>query len=229
MIKMDLLLAIVDDPATKEILQDQISISGMRVLFADPQVDDLPSLLQNSFSLILIDLSPEHNPKEVCLKAKQYSTAPVLVTMAEGGEASIPGCLATCASDCIIKPFRVSELQARIQALLARNEQQKSSEPILRCSKVVLDTARRKVFREGKEVKVTRTGYKLLVYFMQHQSKVISKEELLREVWGYPGEHAGNNLVESAIRRLRQDIEEDPKNPRCLHTIWGVGYRFEER
>jgi len=74
-----------------------------------------------------------------------------------------------------------------------------------------------------KEITVTRTGYRLLLYFLEHQSRVVTRDELLHEVWGYTRSGEDRNLVETAIRRLRKEIEDDPKNPECLHTIWGVG------
>lgn len=226
---MGLILGVTDDETTRRVLADAFDSPDYELILTDSKTSFLQILEQKPVTLVIIDADPDQDLDKLCHKIKPYCSAPVLFVVDENCDQTIPGTIKAGASDCIVKPLRVPELRARAQAAIYRNEPRDGYlQPVLRCGRLNLNLLTRRVFKDGKEVSVTATGYRLLVYLMQHQQKVVSKEELLREVWGYSGSMKEFNLVESAIKRLRKDIGDDPKKPDCLHTVWGSGYRFEE-
>lgn len=226
---MSLILGVVDDESTRQALKDAFNSPEYELILTDTNTSFLPMLEQEPVTLVIIDADPDQDIDQLCHQIRPYCAAPVLFLLSEDCERSIPETIKAGASDCIVKPLRVPELRARAQAAIYRNEPRDGYlQPVLRCGRLNLNLLTRRVFKDGKEVSVTATGYRMLVYLMQHQQKVVSKEELLREVWGYSGSMKEFNLVESAIKRLRKDIGDDPKKPDCLHTVWGSGYRFEE-
>jgi DNA-binding response OmpR family regulator len=92
-----------------------------------------------------------------------------------------------------------------------------------------LDPRAREVTLDGTPLSITAMGYQILEYLMTHAGEVVSKEDLLREVWAYPDPVGGKNMVEAAIKRLRHELHDDPREPRFIKTVWGVGYRFGDR
>jgi DNA-binding response OmpR family regulator len=226
---MSLILGIVEDRTTREILQRAISDLGFEFISTTFASSDLPEKLKLPISMVLVETRRGQDFRDQCKHFKPICSAPVMVLISRGDEESITDYKQLGVADCIFKPLRVSELKARIQMILATNHPANGHEQErLQCHRLEVDLVKRRVYKDGKEITVTRTGYRLLVYFLEHQSRVVTRDELLHEVWGYTRSGEDRNLVETAIRRLRKEIEDDPKNPECLHTIWGVGYRFEK-
>lgn len=227
---MGLILGVVDDESTRRVLAEAFDSPDYELILTDSKASLLQIAEQQPVSLIIIDADPDQDLDKLCHQIRPYCTAPMLFLVSEDCEQSIPDTIKAGASDCIVKPLRVAELRARAQAAVYRSDLQDGNlQPVLRCGRLNVNLLTRRVFKDGNEISVTATGYRMLVYLMQHQQKVVSKEELLREVWGYHGSMKEFNLVESAIKRLRRDIGDDPKKPDCLHTVWGMGYRFEEQ
>lgn len=226
---MGLILGIVDDEKTKETLQRAVNDLGFKFSSSGSSSPDLPEKIKIPLSLVLVDTQADQVFIDLCRQYKPVCASQVIVLISRGDEKSIVEYRSMGVADCIVKPLRIPELKARIKTVLAINDAG-NGRPAeeLQCGRLQVDLARRRTFKDGMEIAVTRTGYRLLVYFLQHKSEVVTREELLREVWGYTRSGEDRNLVETAIRRLRKVIEDDPRNPECLHTIWGVGYRFED-
>jgi DNA-binding response OmpR family regulator len=129
--------------------------------------------------------------------------------------------------DHIIKPFHPRELMAPFQNAL-KHPGSLPSPPANRLvyQDLALELRGRQVIRNGKAIKISPTEVRLLIYLMQHPGEVVSKVDLLRHVWGHLEICGDLNLVETAVKRLRQKIEADPKNPNIIQTTWGSGYRF---
>ena len=135
------------------------------------------------------------------------------------------------ADDYITKPFNILEVKARIKAIMRRNHQKPIADTKEKSTKIVagdlrLDTEGRRVFIKGKEINVTAKEFDLLELLVTNPNKVYSRENLLNIVWGY--EYPGDvRTVDVHIRRLREKIEENPSEPKYVHTKWGVGYYFK--
>lgn len=224
---MNLVLGVTEDAKTRLALQRACDDLDLRFTFIDPAAFDTGQTLEPAYSLILLDTQSKRDYRELCGQLKAACSSPVVALIANGREKLMIDLRQMGVTDCIVKPLRHQELKARIQAALATGNPD-AAQSNLKCGRLEVDLLKRRVYKDGREITVTRTIYRLLVYFLQHKSRVVTHEELLREVWDYDSSADDRNLVETAVRRLRMQIEDDPRNPQCLHTIWGVGYRFEE-
>ena len=133
------------------------------------------------------------------------------------------------ADDYLAKPFSMLELVARVRAMFRRIEQLRASPPILagtRFGDFHLDARRRELLRGSEPVALTLREFSLLSFLARNPGRAFSRQELLREVWG-EGFDGYEHTVNSHINRLRSKIEEDPRDPRLIATVWGLGYRFE--
>lgn len=226
---MSLILGVVDDESTARLLKVIGESQECEIIVTDSDSPQFPNPTNEPISLVIFDLNPERDIYKVCHRFKPAATTPTLVILNEESSKRIPELMKAGATDCVIKPLRVAELTARIQSILERAHKSDFTQlPIFRCKHLTVNPVARKVYRDGNEIQVTPIDFRLLVFFMEHMGEVVTKEQLLREVWRHSGGFEDSNLVDSAIRRLRRDIGEDSENPECLHTVWGVGYRFEE-
>lgn len=187
-------------------------------------------LVKTPFSLILIDCS--HSPEEskiACQRIRHMTTLPIFLLTDPVESPVLLSYLSAGANDFIVKPYRPEELTARLLALLQRSHPQpvETTSQVLRYCDLVVDVCARRVLKNGREIELSPIGFRLLVYFLNHESELISKHQLLRDVWGYEYPTGDLNMVDSAIQRLRRDLGENPKMPEFIHTVWGNGYRFD--
>ena len=182
--------------------------------------------------LVVLDLGlPGLDGLEVCRRiraAPRY--IPILMLTARSGDADRVLGLELGADDYLTKPFNVMELVARAKAIvrrmegLARNDQQ----PAVARGRLSIDPASRRATLDGAALTLTVKEFDLLLHFARNPGRVFSREQLLDAVWG--GAHAGySHTVNSHINRLRAKVERDPANPAMIETVWGVGYRFDEK
>jgi two-component system response regulator VicR len=132
------------------------------------------------------------------------------------------------ADDYLTKPYRLRELLARIRALMRRayGELSSTEADLLYVGDLVLDRARARVTRGGRTINLTPTEFRLLVFFAQHPGQVLSRNQLMENVWGYSADYYDEKTVNVHIRRLREKIELDPSSPELLLTVPGLGYRL---
>jgi len=182
------------------------------------------------YDLIVLDVMlPKLDGLEVCQRIREFSSAPIIMVTAKSEDMDKILGLEYGADDYITKPFNILELKARIKAILRRSVK-KVEEGAAAASAVVrglkIEKESRRVTINGEEVNLTAKEYDLLELFIENQGKVYSRENLLNTVWGYdyPGEI---RTVDVHVRRLREKIEEDPGDPKYIHTKWGVGYYFK--
>jgi DNA-binding response OmpR family regulator len=184
--------------------------------------------------LVILDLMlPQIDGLEVCrsLRSRQPCT-PILMLTAKTTELDRIVGLETGADDYVTKPFSVTEVVARVKALLRRVEALRAgSRPPaggrIRAGDVVIDLEKRTVTVTGAPVSLTAREFDLLAHFVRHPGRVYTRAELLDQVWGY-GHDGYEHTVNSHINRLRAKIEPDPAQPRHVLTVWGVGYKFAE-
>jgi DNA-binding response OmpR family regulator len=179
--------------------------------------------------LILLDLMlPEIDGYQVLqtLRGRGVKT-PVVILTARGEEADKVRGFRLDADQYVTKPFGVLELLERVRALLRRSAREGATNPaLLRFGDVAVDTASRMVTRNGVPCSLTPKAYELLLALARRGGAVVTRHELLKEVWGYSA-FVTTRTVDSHVAELRRKIEADPANPHHVKTVWKVGYRFE--
>ncbi len=186
---------------------------------------------QNDYDMILLDIMlPKLTGLEVCQQIREFSDVPIIMLTAKGEDMDKILGLEYGADDYITKPFNILEVKARIKAIMRRDSKKKEKPAPVRkitAGDLSLDSDSRRVFVAGREVNLTAKEFDVLELLIYNPAKVYSRENLLKTVWGseYPGDV---RTVDVHIRRLREKIEEDPGEPRYIHTKWGVGYFFQE-
>lgn len=227
--------------ATKKVLlvdDEKLIVKGIRFSLEqdDMQVDcaydgeeALEYAKNNKYDIILLDVMlPKLNGFEVCQQIREFSNVPIIMLTAKGDDMDKILGLEYGADDYITKPFNILEVKARMKAILRRMEPKKATAEApreIQSGEVRLECAGRRCFIKGKEVGLTAKEFEVLEFLMMNPDKVYSREELLKTVWGaeYPGDV---RTVDVHIRRLREKVENNPGEPKYVHTKWGVGYYF---
>jgi len=183
-----------------------------------------------NYSLIVLDVMlPKLDGLEVCQQVREFSSVPIIMLTAKGEDMDKIMGLELGADDYITKPFNIVELKARIKAILRRSvkkvEFKEQKREVLKSGELELEYESRRVLISGKEVNLTAKEFNLLELLMESPGKVYSRETLLKLVWGndYPGDA---RTVDVHVRRLREKVEKEPKEPKYILTKWGVGYNF---
>ncbi|MDE6015866.1 MAG: response regulator transcription factor [Acetatifactor sp.] len=183
----------------------------------------------NRYDIILLDVMlPKLTGFEVCQQIREFSNVPIIMLTAKGDDMDKILGLEYGADDYITKPFNILEVKARIKAIMRRVEPKTGSREAQRfveSGDMKLDCEGRRVYIEGREISLTAKEFEVLELLMFNPNKVYGREALLKLVWGadYPGDV---RTVDVHIRRLREKIEENPSEPKYVHTKWGVGYYF---
>lgn len=189
--------------------------------------------LNEEFDLIILDIMlPEVDGLEICRQLRQADQqTPVLMLTARNTETDRVIGLEMGSDDYLTKPFGIRELQARVKALLRRSRvsvREVEAHQLLSAGELKVDIDAHQVWSNNREIQLTSTEFDLLVYLMRHPGQVFSRTQLLNAVWGY--NHLGyEHTVNSHINRLRAKLESDPSQPIFVHTVWGVGYKFENK
>ncbi len=225
------LLLVEDDDAIAVALRLHLEDAGYRLHREADGRQAMAAIDRQRWDLVLLDLMlPGADGWEVCrhLRAR-HADVPVIMLSARSAEAHRVLGLELGADDYVAKPFSMLELVARIRALLRRIEQMRSTAGARQefsFGPFRLDTVRRELLREGTAVPLTLREFDLLHFLLKHPGRPFSRGELLQRVWG-AGFDGYEHTVNSHINRLRSRIEEDPRDPRRVVTVWGVGYRFD--
>ncbi|MGH9370023.1 MAG: response regulator transcription factor [Vicinamibacterales bacterium] len=219
------ILIIDDEPSLLFMLTDRLEAEGYRV---DSETDGESGLARASseaFDAIVLDgMLPGRDGYDVCQTLRERGVrAPVLMLSARGQVVDRIVGLKLGADDYLTKPFDVSELLARLQALLRRAPP--TERETFRFGEVTVDFRRAEVARDGVRVELTAREYTLLRYFIEHRGATISRNELLNQVWGYNAMPT-TRTVDVHVGLLRQKLEMHPRKPRHLLTVFGLGYKF---
>ncbi|EPH09407.1 response regulator transcription factor [Facklamia hominis] len=179
-------------------------------------------------SLVILDLMlPGMNGYEICKNIRIKSTIPILILSAKIDEFDKVKGLNLGADDYITKPFRPRELLARVNAQLRRSQVfNKGNLEIIDIENIRIYTKEYKVEKNGRDLDLSRNEFELLVFLSKNPRQVFSREQLYERIWGFDS-YGDLNTVTVTINRLRQKIEDNPKNPKYILTVWGVGYKFE--
>lgn len=194
----------------------------------------LDKIKNNKYDLILLDIMlPKLTGLEVCQQVREFSDVPIVMLTAKGDDMDKILGLEYGADDYITKPFNILEVKARIKAIMRRVESKRpgagEAEPkVIESGEMRLDCEGRRAYISDREIGLTAKEFEVLELLMKNPNKVYSRESLLQLVWGtdYPGDV---RTVDVHIRRLREKIEQNPSEPKYVHTKWGVGYYFLNR
>lgn len=185
-----------------------------------------------SFDIVLLDIMlPKLNGYEVMKKIRAISSVPIIIISAKNQDHEVIIGLDKGADDYLTKPFSPLELMARINVIIRRNfehEKDKHSLDVIKIRQLVLNRRECVVYKNDTKLELTGTEYKLLYYLMREPGRVFTKNQILSSVW-QEELHFDDNIVMVYISRLRDKIEDDPKNPVNIKTVRGLGYKFEKQ
>lgn len=222
------ILLVEDEKAIRDAVTAYLERENYWVTAVGDGQDALEEFQKHHFDLVILDLMLPRVPGErVCRVIRDTSDVPIIMLTAKGEvEDRIIG-LELGADDYLIKPFSPRELVARVRALLRRAHTE--AEPtleVLDFGDLVIDISGHKVLVEGKEVDLTASEFKLLTTLARYPGRVYTRMELVEKVLGYDFE-GYERTIDSHVKNLRAKLGDDPRNPRWLYTVHGVGYRFE--
>jgi DNA-binding response OmpR family regulator len=225
------LLLVEDDTAIAETLRLHLAQSGLSLEHRADGGSGLAAIRSGPWDLVLLDLMlPDADGLDLCRALRQAQPeVPVIMLSARATETQRVLGLELGADDYLAKPFSMLELVARVRALLRRVQrlQLAGAAPApRRFGPYRLDTVRRELQREGQRLPLPLRELDLLSFLVRHPAQAFSRTELLQQVWG-EGFDGYEHTVNSHINRLRSRIEDDPREPRRIVTVWGVGYRFD--
>jgi DNA-binding response OmpR family regulator len=221
------ILVIDDEPLITESLEYSLKQEGFQVVVAHDGHQALEVAREEAPDLIVLDIMlPGMDGWETCRRLRQESTVPIIMLTARGQEIDRVLGLEMGADDYLAKPFSFRELLARIRAVFRRMAFEETAEtPQIQIGDVHLDVAAHKVYKKKQELTLTKMEYDLLHVLMSHAGRVVSRADLLDQVWGV--EWLGDTrTLDVHIRWVREKVEEDPSQPRYVQTVRGVGYRF---
>jgi DNA-binding response OmpR family regulator len=233
-----------DEPVIRETVGFNLRREGLDVVFAEDGPSALQAILEQRPDVVVLDIMmPGMDGFEVSRRVRQESTVPILLLSARGEEIDRIVGLEMGADDFLVKPFAMRELVARVRAMLRRVrmtavpppvaderavESASTSPPngdVLRAGDVEIDVPRRRATVNGAEIELKPKEFDLFLYLARHPGIVLSRDALLREVWGY-NYPVDTRTVDVHVRWLRKKIEQDPSEPSRIETMRGLGYRF---
>ena len=224
---MTKILLVEDDGQIASYLGELLRAEGFDTQIAGSKKEASECLLIQAFDLVLLDVSlPDGNGFSICAEIKREYEIPVIFLTASGDEYSVVAGLDMGADDYIAKPFRPRELISRIRSVLRRC---KKKQRILSCGDLKVNVSSATVTKGEKELFLSALEYRLLLILLQNKGQILTRNQLLEEIWDASGEYVNDNTLSVYMKRLREKIEENPQSPRLLHTIRGIGYRMENR
>jgi two-component system response regulator ResD len=228
-----LVLVIEDDAMLSDVLRMYLENEGYRVMVTPDGLDGLTQALVSKPALVVLDVMlPRLDGWEVVRQLREVSQVPVILLTARGEEQDKLKGFDLGADDYLSKPFSMQEFLRRVRAVLKRTQGVLPSAPVqptpvdgvLTFPTLVIDNRRHRVERNGSQVALTPKEFELLWYLASRPGTVVRREELLQSVWGY-GLGEDDRTIHTHINRLRAKLE--GQEYRYIHTVWGIGYKFE--
>lgn len=231
---MERVLVVDDEERIRRLVRMYLERSSFVVDEAENGTEALAMALEKDYALIILDLMlPGMDGRDVCAELRQYKDTPIIMLTAAGEESNRVHGFELGADDYVVKPFSPRELVMRVKALLRRSSltAPEMAPPtlghLLTFPGLVINVDARKVLVEDREISLTPKEFELLLYLAQRPEKVFSREELLRDVWNYQF-FGDQRTVDTHVKRLREKLgRASDRVPQHIHTVWGVGYKFE--
>ena len=224
------ILLVEDNEELAAGIRHNLELEGYEVILAGDGPTGVELARSSSPDLLILDVMLPGIDGFQALKSLRDDgfEAPVLILTARGDEADKVRGFRLNADQYVTKPFGLLELLERVRSLLRKTATPRTGAPpaVLAFGDVTVDVRARKVLRDGEEVSLTPKAFKLLLALVAHEGEVVSRQDLLREVWGHQAAVV-TRTVDSHVSELRQKLEADPAHPEHIHTVWKIGYRFE--
>ncbi len=225
------ILVVDDDSEIRDVIHVYLRNEGYRVLEAEDGAQALALVSSEPVRLVILDvMMPNLDGIRTCLKIRETSKIPIIMLSAKEEDIDKITGLSTGADDYVTKPFSPLELLARVKAQLRRQsyaEESRAGESVIRIHDLTLDIAQHEVTVGGKPVSLTPREFAILQLLATHRGQVMHADQIYEKVWK---ERAGysDNTVMVHIRNLREKLEANPREPRYIKTVWGVGYKVEK-
>lgn len=225
---MSSILIVDDEPQILEILSSYLRKEGYHVLTASEGGEALEIAATYPLALMILDLMlPDKAGEEVCIEVRKSSRVPILMLTAKSGEADKIRGLEIGADDYLVKPFSPRELVARVRAILRRMGDYQSLSDLVEMGELTVSLGEKRIFLRGKAVEITPNEFRLLATLVRYPGRTWTRDELVEEVLGM--DFLGNDrTIDTHIKNLRQKIEDDPRQPVYIKTVYGLGYRFDD-
>ncbi|MGB7556607.1 MAG: response regulator transcription factor [Candidatus Korobacteraceae bacterium] len=224
---MDKILVIEDDLAVQRALRRTFESAGFAVSVASDGATAMDTFRATLPRIVILDLRlPGKSGQDLCREIKQeFSNVLILVLSAASDVLDKVLLLEIGADDYVTKPFSPRELLARVRAAMRRLNQASGQAETFSFDDVEVNFSKMELHRSGQSIALTPQEFKMLRFFLNHQERVVSRTELLNEVWGY-NNYPTTRTVDTHILRLRQKLEKDPADPVHFRTVHGTGYKF---
>jgi len=222
------ILLIEDEPGIVSVIVRGLSQAGMEVSVAADGTTGLEMALKYNFDLIIIDIMlPGINGIQICkeIRKNDENTAIIMLTALGSTENIVTG-LDSGADDYLVKPFKLIELEARIRTLIRRSRTSPAPKNIVSIAGLEVDLVSKTAKRNNQPINLTATEYRLLEYFVQNQNMVLSRIQILENVWDI-NFNLGTNVVDVYVNYLRKKVDNN-HNGKLIHTVFGMGYMFKE-
>ena len=227
------ILVVDDDKEIVNAIEIYLKREGYNIIKAYNGNEALKKLEENEIHLIILDIMmPEKDGMETLEEIRKKKTIPVILLSAKSEDYDKISGLDTGADDYITKPFNPLELIARVKSNVRRyvefgNMSKKENKKVLKTGDLEIDDDTKKVTVDGKDIKLTATEYNILKFLLQYKGKVFSISQIYENVWNEES-YGAENIIAVHIRHIREKIEINPKEPKYLKVIWGIGYKIED-
>ena len=219
-------LVVDDEVQIRRFLDISLRAQGYAVSQAANGAEGLQRLAEDGADLVVLDIGlPDMEGHDVLAELRQWSQVPVIMLSVRAGEAEKVRALDNGANDYVTKPFGIQEFLARVRALLRQAPAGEAQEAALSFGPLTVDLAYRRVLLDGAEVALTRKEYAVLAQLARHPGRVITQQQLLKDIWG-PTHTEDSHYLRIVVGHLRQKLADDPTQPRFIVTEAGVGYRL---
>lgn len=221
------LFLLEDDYAIATGLCYSLENEGYSVTHASGVKQAIDIISKEKFSLYILDLTlPDGSGYDVCKEIKKQGDLPVIFLTAYDDEVNVVMGFEFGADDYISKPFRLKELLVRIKSVLRRYNNE-SADGVIKFNDLTVNTNEAKVYKNGEEIILTAMEYRLLLILLNNRGKVLSRTQLLENIWDVDGDFVEDNTLTVYIKRLRDKIEEEPNRPLIIKTVRGLGYMID--
>ena len=224
---MKTVLIVDDEPEIVRLVRDYLERAGFEVMTAATGPDALREFMRRRPDLVILDLTlPETDGLDVARAIRRASDVPIIMLTARTEEADRVAGLELGADDYVTKPFSAREVVARVRAVMRRAQAAATRDDVVRVGEsMVLDAPRMQVQVDGREVLLTATEFQILLYMARQPGRVFTRAQLLDAVHGVAIE-SYERAIDAHVKNIRRKIESDPRAPRHLQTVFGVGYRL---
>ncbi len=222
------ILLVEDERAITEPLAEALEREGFAPALAGSASEALEKAKTSAPDLVLLDIGlPDGSGLDVCRELRRRSDVPIIMLTARGSEADRVAGLELGADDYIVKPFSAREVMARVRAVLRRSSSVAGANDgeQIKIGDLTLDTARHEVTLDGSQLELSRKEFELLRALMEGAGSVITREALIEDVWDMNW-FGSTKTLDVHVSGLRRKLDDDPKEPRFIHTVRGVGFRF---